>query len=117
MLLDVILHLRNLAGCDTIFVQDKSNADVFTSSGVLRMSKSQITRSRPLPSVWVLIDSDRELTDVPMWVTKLGCFVVQAASPRLGRLEWEKKEMRVSRYILKPWSLEEALAASVDVMC
>ena len=52
-----------------------------------------------------------------MWVTKLGCFVVQAASPRLGRLEWQNKGMHVSRYILKPWSLVEALAASVDAMC
>ena len=33
-------------------------------------------------------------------------------------MEWEKKNGgRVSRYFLKPWSLEEALAALVVVMC
>jgi len=33
-------------------------------------------------------------------------------------MEWMKKKGgRVSRYFLKPWSLEEALAASVVVMC
>jgi hypothetical protein len=65
----------------------------------------------------VLVDSNSEVTGVPVWVTRLDCFVVQAASPKLRRMEWERKEMHVSRYILKPWSLEEALAASVDVMC
>ena len=42
MLLAVILHLCNLAGCETIFVQDKYYGDVFTATGVFRISKFQI---------------------------------------------------------------------------
>ena len=115
MLLDVILHLRNLAGCETIFVQDKYYGDVFTATGVFRISKFQIARYKLSTSVWVLVDSDTELTSVPEWVRRLGYFVVQAASPRPERLKWEKKNIGVFRYILKLWSLEEAVAVSVDV--
>ena len=116
MLLDVILHLRNLAGCETILVQDEDSGYFFTATGASRMSMDEITNCKTSQSVWVLVDSGRDLTDVPEWVTRLGCFIVQAASPRPVHLEWEKKEIQVSRYFLKPWSLEEALAALV-VMC
>ena len=117
MLLDVILHLRNLAGRETIFIQDNGRGDFFTATGVSRMSRDDITQCELSPSVWVLVDSGRDLTGVPEWVTDLGCFIVQAASPRPARLEWEKKGIQVSRYFLKPWSLEEALAGLVVVMC
>jgi hypothetical protein len=117
MLLEVILHLRILAGCATMFVVNGNYADVFTSSGVSRMWWYHIAASKLPPSLWVLVDSNRGLDDVPMWVTALPYFVVQAASPRPRRMEWQKKEIHVSWYILKPWSLKEAIAALVVVMC
>ena len=110
MLLDVILHLRNLAGCATLFVQDTHYADFFTASGVYRISRYHIDNLRLPPSVWVLIDSNCELIGVPKWVTRFGCFIVQAASPKRERLKWQEKHMHVSQYFLK-------LAALVVVMC
>ncbi|KAI9464383.1 hypothetical protein HD554DRAFT_1269970 [Boletus coccyginus] len=112
VLLEFILHLRNLAGLPTLFVRDERRVDLFASDGVFRYEGwSPINRSELPPSVWVLVDSNTELVGVPEWVRNLGCFIVQAASPRPDRLHWALKEAGVSWYIMKMWSLEEVLAA------
>ncbi|KAI9461474.1 hypothetical protein HD554DRAFT_1512167 [Boletus coccyginus] len=112
VLLEFILHLRNLAGLPTLFVRDERRVDLFASDGVFRYEGwSPIDRSELPPSVWVLVDSNTDLVGVPDWVRYLGCFIVQAASPRRDRLHWAVKEVGVSWYIMKMWSLEEVLAA------
>ncbi|KAI9462947.1 hypothetical protein HD554DRAFT_2316226 [Boletus coccyginus] len=111
VLLEFILHLRNLAGLPTLFVRDEKRVDLFASDGVFRYKGPLIDRSELPPSVWVLVDSNTELVGVPEWVRNLGCFIVQAASPRPDRLHWALKEAGVSWYIMKMWSLEEVLAA------
>ena len=112
LLLVLILHMRSLAGSPTVFIQHPDYADVFSFFGIERLLQRHLSKSRLPPSLWVLIDSNMQLKGVPDWVTGLG-FVVQAASPTPGRLEWQKKRTGVSSYVLKPWSLEEALAALV----
>ncbi|KAI9461460.1 hypothetical protein HD554DRAFT_2316550 [Boletus coccyginus] len=111
VLLEFILHLRNLAGLPTLFVRDERRVDLFASDGVFSYEGSLIDRSELPPSVWVLVDSNTELVGVPEWVRNLGCFIVQAASPRRDRLRWALKEAGVSWYIMKMWSLEEVLVA------
>lgn len=115
--MEVILHLRILAGCATMFVRNNEYADIFTSSGVSRIRWYDINVSDLPPSLWVLVDSNGGLVNVPTWVTDIPCFIVQAASPRPGRMEWEMKVKHVSLYVLKPWSLKEVLAALVVVIC
>ncbi|KAI9464209.1 hypothetical protein HD554DRAFT_1282470 [Boletus coccyginus] len=111
LLLEFILHLRNLAGLPTLFVLDDERVDLFASDGVFRCEWFQINRSDLPPSVWVLVDSNTDLIGVPGWVRRLGCFIVQAVSLRQDCLHLAFKEVGVSWYIMKMWSLEEVLAA------
>ena len=64
---------------------------------------------------WLLVDSNRRLTDVPEATTNIcsACdgFILQAASPRRDRLDWRSKYMPIRLFWMAPWSLEELIAA------
>jgi hypothetical protein len=53
-----------------------------------------------------LIDSNQDLSTVPVFIRDLGLFIVQSPSPRQVHLEWTKKHVTM-RYFLKPWTLSE----------
>ncbi|KAI9464223.1 hypothetical protein HD554DRAFT_2282124 [Boletus coccyginus] len=94
LLLEFILHLRNLAGLPTLFVLDNRRVDLFASDGVFRC-EGRIDRSELPPSVWALVDSNTDLIGVSEWVRSLGCFIVQAASPWPDRLHWALKHQQI----------------------
>lgn len=63
--------------------------------------------------IWALVDSNQDLFEpAPVFRKGKPFFVVEAASPRLPRLEWVKKVISRSFY-MKTWDLSEILQAYV----
>ena len=62
------------------------------------------------PEYWCLVDSNREVPDVPVFLAKTRAFIVQATSPRDDRMQWAKKyEPLTIMYFMKNWSLAELI--------
>jgi hypothetical protein len=109
----VLLVLRLQAGLPTIYQSRNTHLYYFTQDGVFELNltgyfiatrfRSQIPRS-----TWCLIDSNQDLSTVPVFIQDLNLFIVQSSSPRQDRLEWTKKQSRTTMdYFLKPWTLSE----------
>ena len=105
--------MRSLAGLATIVVTNPDDADVFGSSNPARCRISNIRRNKLPLSTWILVDSNSGLLDVPLSLLDFQRFIVQAGSLRPARHDWVEKIVDVDVYYLKPWSVEEVLAALV----
>ena len=109
----VLLVLRLQAGLPTIFQSHPNHLYYFGGDGVFKIRITEFpdaTDLRPLisPSTWCLVDSNLELTTVPMYIQYFDCFIVQSSSPRQDRLEWTNKQsLKPTWYFLKPWTLSE----------
>jgi hypothetical protein len=104
------------AGLPTVYQSRPDYLYFFSEDGVFEtycgsgVKATDLRRQIP-ESTWCLIDSNRSLMDVPTFITDLGRFIVQASSPRAGRVAWKDKSNRsVIQYYMKPWSLSEILA-------
>ncbi|KAM6495199.1 hypothetical protein JOM56_009822 [Amanita muscaria] len=113
----VLLVLRLHARLPTIFQSEKTHVYYFDDKGVFDMTPEFITthfRFKFDQSTWCLIDSNPNLSTVPVFIQNLGLFIVQAASPRPHRFEWTKKAVApVTRYFMEPWTLSELLVGRV----
>ncbi|KIK61442.1 hypothetical protein GYMLUDRAFT_84993 [Collybiopsis luxurians FD-317 M1] len=59
-------------------------------------------------NTWILFDSNETIPEVPTTIYKSTFFVMQATSPRQGRLKWVRKTpAHVSYYFMQPWTAEE----------
>jgi hypothetical protein len=113
----VLLVLRLQACRPTIYQSRKTRLYYFTEDGVFRLDPSgsfDPTDFQVSPSTWCLIDSNQELSTVPVFIQDLNLFIVQSSSPRQDRLEWTKKQSRETMdYFLKPWTLSELFVGYV----
>jgi hypothetical protein len=113
-LLQVTLVQRLQAGLPTIYQSVKRHLFFFSKDGVFKCdftlgSIDEYEFMTFVPkSTWCLVDSNRDLISVPVFITSLGLFIVQAASPRFHRVDWVDKAARpVMRFFMKPWELSE----------
>lgn len=117
-----MLVLRLQAGLPTVYQSNTDFMYLFDEGGVFECScagaKPEEFRESISESTWCLIDSNRNLPDVPTFITGLKRFIVQASSPRAARVAWRDKSIRpITQYIMKPWSLSEILAGYVFLLC
>ncbi|KAF9048103.1 hypothetical protein BDZ89DRAFT_1058044 [Hymenopellis radicata] len=68
-------------------------------------------RSLVPEETWCLIDSNNQLTSVPVYLVDSRRFVIQAASPRIRRMEWMQKVPHSQYFLMKPWDCSELIAA------
>ena len=112
-----MLVLRILAGCPTIYHTTANYYYIFNADGLYIADPTNkffeayedfyIAIS---PEYWCLVDCNRTVPDVPVFLARTLAFIVQAASPRSERIDWVKKyHSRARRYFMKNWSLAELI--------
>lgn len=112
MFLIYVLVLRILAGLPTILMTESDRFFIFQESGVIEVKSKDASEFQAQISdkFWCLVDSNADLVGVPTCISDLGCFIVQAASPRATRLDWwTKARFAVDLYYMKEWSLSELI--------
>ena len=98
-----------------IFQNEKHAFYVFNSFGVyqVKLQSFGFIDARQLsecldPRTWVLVDSNEDVMGVSQYLTEMGFFVIQTASPRWERISWIGKISRqVVIYIMKPPTLKD----------
>lgn len=60
---------------------------------------------------WILLDSGETPAPVPSWVLKSGLFIVHATARTPETMNLAHRKAGVGIYFIKPWTLEEILAA------
>ncbi|KAF8806595.1 hypothetical protein BYT27DRAFT_7141270 [Phlegmacium glaucopus] len=117
----IVLFLRVLAGCPTIYHFEPGNCYVFNADGLYEVNfgdtglglqpSGRLHFNKAISSqYWCLVDSNRSVTSVPPFLALLGTFLIQVASPRSDPIEWRKKYDHVSiTYYMKNWLLSELI--------
>ncbi|KAJ7222360.1 hypothetical protein GGX14DRAFT_663393 [Mycena pura] len=116
LLLSVIFYLRVAAGLPTVFMRAADFMLVYSGhpSQQLFVLRDLISLQRAVSKgAWILLDSDRTFFTPPETLVRTGFFIVQAASPRAGRMDWAEKIRGPYQFcLMQPWTLEELFAAS-----
>ncbi|KIL71128.1 hypothetical protein M378DRAFT_201760 [Amanita muscaria Koide BX008] len=114
----VVLVLRILAGYPTIYYSSSNILYIFNADGLYRVDPTNLEFKRARapfykaisPQYWCLVDCNRDVVDVPFFLSRTRAFIVQTASPRSERIDWVKKYQSTStRYFTKNWTLPELI--------
>jgi hypothetical protein len=113
-----VLVLRILAGCPTIFQSASNTFYIFNAVGLYSVDLTNTELSvekyrfykEISPQYWCLVDCNRDVPDVPHFLSQSRAFILQAASPRSERIDWVKKySFLAPRYFMKNWPLGELI--------
>ncbi|KAF9025779.1 hypothetical protein BDZ89DRAFT_1161569 [Hymenopellis radicata] len=110
-----VFNLRAMAGLPTLYVAGSPSSSIlWKASKAYRVDLNNIDNlelQQLLPiDTWCLVDSHAGLVTVPQSLVSGDRFIIQAASPRMGRMQWKKKVVRTYYFIMKPWDIGELIA-------
>ncbi|KAI0061435.1 hypothetical protein BV25DRAFT_1916809 [Artomyces pyxidatus] len=112
-----VLALRLQAKKVTIYQNAPGHFYVFDEEGVWDVSANDGDYSGTLDEyvdvrAWAIVASNEVLAQVSPFLKHSRRFIVQAASPRKDRTEWLRTYSSAATvFIMKPWTLDELLAA------
>ncbi|KAJ7212277.1 hypothetical protein GGX14DRAFT_448502, partial [Mycena pura] len=108
--------LRAAANLPTIYMSSERTATVCKNGYLGEMEDAEFKREfrKNMPcSTWALVESNANFTTIPPAIIDLGFFVVQAASPRLGRMKAALKLAghRAQIFVMEPFTAWELVIA------
>ncbi|KAJ7139386.1 hypothetical protein C8R44DRAFT_764336 [Mycena epipterygia] len=102
MFLTLIFYLRVAAGLPTLYMSFDEYATVYKDDKLWRVQPKEFLEFLP-NETWCLVDCNSSFQTIPGILLHSQRYIVQAASPRNGRMHWAKKTHVGAQYcLMKP---------------